>query len=229
MVVNKALFRWSGWCAIIFGLLGLVAYISHSAALEFSMGVPPTPEGLIEIYGRGGIQAGYLLEYISLFFFLPALIGMALFLKGRSPGRAMVGLGFGFAYFIGVFLLSAMTWGIINLVSDPGRRVDEAFKAKVALLNLVGESIFYPLLGMGFLFFLLWGFAFRQGNIAERWVGNTFLLEATMVVLTFLFFALQLDTLASVGILLQTVITAAAFIMGGITLLGASPEGYHTL
>ncbi len=228
-MANKALFRWSGWCAIIFGVLGLVAYISHSTALGFSTGVPPTPEGFIEIYSRGGIRAGHLLEYISLFFFLPALIGMALFLKERSPGRAMVGLGFGFAYFIGVFLLSAMTGGIINLVSDPGRRVDETFKAKVALLNLVGESIFYPLLGMGFLFFLLWGLAFLRGNVAERWVGNIFLLEATMMVLTFLFFALQLDALANVGILLQTVITAAAFIMGGIILLGASPEGYHTL
>lgn len=224
-MVTKALFRWSGWCAIIFGVLGLVAYISHSAALGFSMGVPPTPEGLIEIYGRWGIRVGHLLEYISLFFFLPALIGLALLLKRRSMGRAMVGLGFGLVYFIGVFLLSAMTGGIINLVSDPGRKVDEAFKAKVALLNLVGESIFYPLMGMGLLFFLLWGLAFRWGNVAERWVGSLFLLEATMVVLTFFFFALQWDTLANMGILLQTVLTAAAFIMGGIILLGVSPEG----
>jgi len=222
-MANKSFFRWSGWCAIIFGVLGLVAYISHSTALGFSTGIPPTPEGLIEIYGKGGIRAGHLLEYISLFFFLPALIGMALFLKKRSMGRAMVGLGFGFLYFIGVFLLSAMTGGIINLVSDPSKRIDETFQTKVALLNLVGESIFYPLMGMGLLFFFLWGLAFRRGNVAERWVGSIFILEAAMVVLTFLFFALQLDTLANVGILLQTVITAAAFIMGGIILLEASP------
>jgi len=222
-MVSKALFRWAGWCAIIFGVLGLAAYITHSAALGFSSGTPSIPEGLMEIYARGGIRAGHLLEYISLFFLLPALIGMALFLKKRSPGRAVVGLGFGLVYLIGVFLLSAMTGKIINMVSNPGRMVDEAFKAQVALLNLVGESIFYPLLGMGFLFFILWGLAFRRGNMAERWVGSIFILQAAMVALTFLFFALQMNTLANVGILLQTVITTAAFIMSGILLLEASP------
>ncbi|TKJ34721.1 hypothetical protein CEE39_02025 [bacterium (candidate division B38) B3_B38] len=222
-MVSKALFRWAGWCAIIFGVLGLAAYITHSAALGFSSGTPSIPGGLMEIYGRGGIRAGHLLEYISLFFLLPALIGMALFLKKRSPGRAVVGLGFGLVYLIGVFLLSAMTGKIINMVSNPGRMVDEAFKAQVALLNLVGESIFYPLLGMGFLFFILWGLAFRRGNMAERWVGSIFILQAAMVALTFLFFALQMNTLANVGILLQTVITTAAFIMSGILLLEASP------
>lgn len=222
-MVSKALFRWTGWCAIIFGVLGLAAYITHSAALGFSSGTPSIPEGLMEIYARGGIRAGHLLEYISLFFLLPALIGMALFLKKRSPGRAVVGLGFGLVYLIGVFLLSAMTGKIINMVSNPGRMVDEAFNAQVALLNLVGESIFYPLLGMGFLFFILWGLAFRRGNMAERWVGSIFILQAAMVALTFLFFALQMNTLANVGILLQTVITTAAFIMSGILLLEASP------
>ena len=222
-MVSKALFRWAGWCAIIFGVLGLAAYITHSAALGFSSGTPSIPEGLMEIYARGGIRAGHLLEYISLFFLLPALIGMALFLKKRSPGRAVVGLGFGLVYLIGVFLLSAMTGKIINMVSNPGRMVDEAFNAQVALLNLVGESIFYPLLGMGFLFFILWGLAFRRGNMAERWVGSIFILQAAMVALTFLFFALQMNTLANVGILLQTVITTAAFIMSGILLLEASP------
>ena len=223
MMVNKALFRWTGCCAIIFGILGLAAYITHSAALGFSSGTPSIPEGLIEIYGRGGIRVGHLLEYISLFFLLPALIGIALFLKERAPGRAMVGLGFGLIYLIGVFLLSAMTGGIINMVSDPGRRIDDAFQAKVTLLNLIGESIFYPLLGMGFLFFILWGLAFRRGNVAERWVGSIFILQAAMVVLTFLFFALQMNALANVGILLQTVITTAAFVMSGILLLEASP------
>ncbi|MDZ7261508.1 MAG: hypothetical protein ONB05_05315, partial [candidate division KSB1 bacterium] len=67
-------------------------------------------------------------------------------------------------------------------------------------------------------FYLLWGLAFRKMGGLARPTGDFFLVEILFFIWTAVCIALRLQLLANIGILVQTVIIAVAFIMAGLVI-----------
>jgi len=68
-------------------------------------------------------------------------------------------------------------------------------------------------------FYLLFGLGFRKFSGLGKWLGRIFLVEVVLLLLTILFFVVQKEMPASLGIIAQALATGIAYILAGAVLI----------
>lgn len=203
--------------------------VAAYTALIAGMGWPPLPAGpassvqTLDAYASGGMVGYNVLTYLSFFLVVPALPAMFLLLYKRSPGLAISGFALGAVSYLLAMLDVFLAAGAGAAAG--GSLAETAFvgtltRADLALtLDTIAAQFFVPSMWFGILFALVWGIGYSRLAGAARWAGAALLSSVFLAFVTFAGFFVGSDTIANLGVLAQTVATAAAFGAAGAALL----------
>jgi hypothetical protein len=214
---NSSLLKWSGLCAIVFGLLNATGTIARVTGV----GIPPVsdlqpqPLYVLSLYENPGVWTSLLVGWLAHIFLFPALYGMWRRLRTIDRGLAAVGLLFGLTGALSTLLAACIRFGAANLVGRQGGVNYIVIDNQIVLFHTLGTYL--TTFGLPFtgLFYLLWGLGFRRGSRPERIVGSAFVLALGFILVAHVLRAFDLREPAGIIYLLQVLMVSAAFIMSG--------------
>jgi len=221
-------FRWSAVLLFVYAVLTLAAW----SALVAAVGWPPltadvaTTVRTLDMYASGGMLGYNALTYLSFFFVIPALPAVFILLYLKSPGLAIS--GFALAVVSYVLLMLDIFMAVGAGASAGGPLYETAFVGTLTrgdltlTLDTIAAQFFVPALWFGILFAIVWGIGYLRLAGAARPAGGAFLASVFFAFVTFGGFFVGSDLIANVGVLAQTVATAAAFAAVGTALWTAS-------
>ncbi len=218
MSSDSSLLKWSGLCAVIYGLLHALSNIAYIAGT----GYPSiTSSGLehfqiISIYANPGVNISLLFDILSYLFLLPALIGMMFYLRRRFSGLSIIGFIFGLVGTISMMFSSVIRYGASDILENKAGLNPIMIENQAILFHAIASYftlLSLPLIG---LFYLLWGLGFRWSSGGPaRIVGISLLLAFLFLISSHLAFALNMEGSANIISMLKIMMISASFIMAG--------------
>ena len=217
MSPNSSLLKWSGFCAVVFGLLHALSSIAYIVGVGQPQIASLRLEQLqiVTNYANPAVGVSFLLEILSYLFLYPAMIGMMVYLKGRVRGLAFTGFAFGLVGSILMLLSSIIRYGASDLIVKRSDSFPLLYENQVILFHTLAGYVSFMALPITGLFFLLWGIGFRKNPRPANIVGASFLLAILFLLSTQLTLALGLTGLAGISAMLRILMISASFILSG--------------
>jgi hypothetical protein len=217
MPSNSPLLRWSGLCAIVYGLMNALSYIARIAGIGYPTvtTLRPDPIQIMSICANPGVGISILIDWLSFLLFFPALVGIMLYLRWINRGLSIIGFTFGLISSISVMLSTFLMLGASDLLvdriySNPMLIENQA----VYFYRLASYLLSFSLPFTG-LFYLLWGFGFRKGSRPHRIISTSFLIAFLLLFLTRICLSLDLIYIANISLMFKVLFVSASFIMTG--------------
>jgi hypothetical protein len=216
----RGLFRGAGVCAVSFAAISLVGYgiwvATNGLAAVTTTG--PNPDRILQVAQSRGNQVSAFFDLLSYLFWIPALVGIYAFLRERTPGLAHVAGAFTAFSLIGLFTSSVLNAAMISLAKGT---VTESLKDRLATLDQVSFASALPALLALAAGNVLWGLAFRSQPGLGNALGNLFLIQAVLFVLTLTSMMADQSLLFNAGILVSNLMMIATYAMAGVFLYRA--------
>jgi len=213
----RGLFRWAGICALVFAVVGVVGYVISLVTNGFMVAstTAPSPDRIIQMALARGNQVASRLDLLSYLIWIPALVGIFCYLRERTPGRAHIGGGLAALGVVGFLATSVIGSAMIGLARGP---VTESMKEQLTILDQVAFSFQMQALLAITVCNLLWGMALRSQVGLSKMVGNLFLAQVAVFLLTNVAFIANSDRILNVGIMLFNLAFIATFALAGVWL-----------
>src|SRR5438093_8290256 len=224
----RGLYKAAGVCAIGYALIVLAIYaisVSTNGFMAEST-APPSPDRILQLAQASGNRTAAQLDLLSYFLWVPALVGLFIYLRERRPGRAHLGGALAAFALIGFFAASAMNSATISLAQGP---VTDALRDRLAVLSLLSFSWLLPAIYAINLSNLLWGLALRTQAGLAKIAGNLFLAQIVGFIIADGGFLARRDTIFNLGILISTLALVATYAAAGIVLVRASKGEAETV
>ena len=213
----RGLFKWAGISALVFAVVGLAGYVISLATNGFMMAstTAPSPDRIIQMALARGNQVASRLDLLSYFFWIPALVGIFGYLRGRTRGRAYIGAALAGLAVMSFLVTSILGSVMIGLARGP---VTENLRGQLTVLDQVAFSFQMHALLAITACNLLWGMALRSQGRLSKTVGNLFLAQVAVFLLTNLAFIASSDRFLNIGISLFNLAFILTFAAAGILL-----------
>jgi hypothetical protein len=219
----RGLYRMAGLSAFGYALIYLGSYLAWISASGFlaATSAPPSPDRILHLAQSQGNQLAARLDIASYFLWIPALLGIFVYLRDRVPGRALLGGAFAAFSLVAFFGASALNAGLITLAQGP---VSDALKDRLFALSMLAFSSFLPGLWSQAVSNLFWGQALRSQGAPAKTVGNLFLAQIVGFLIATVAFIAGGDMIGNFGILIQTLALVATYASAGRLLLNLSKQ-----
>ncbi len=217
MSPGSPLLKWSGFCAIVFGLFHALSNIAYIGGI----GQPQIASSQLEHfqiitnYSNPEVGVSLLLEILSYLFLLPAMIGMMVYLRRIVRGLSLTGFTFGLVGTISMMLSSIIRYGASDLMANRPDSYPILLENQVILFHTLAGYVSFLSLPITGLFFLLWGIAFRKSPRPANMVGTSFLLAFLFLLSTQLALTLDMTWLVNTSAMLKILMISASFILSG--------------
>jgi len=213
----RGLFKWAGVCALVFAGVGLVGYLISLATNGFMMAstTAPSPDRIIQMALARGNQVASRLDLLSYLIWIPALVGIFGYLRERTPGRAYIGASLAGLGVVGFLATSVIGSAMIGFAQGP---VTESLKQQLTMLDQIAFSFQMQALLAITVCNLLWGMALRSQGGLSKLVGNLFLAQVAVFLLTNVAFIANSNRILNIGILLFNLAFIATFAFAGVML-----------
>jgi len=217
MASNASLLKWSGLCAIVYGFLVALSYIASIVGIGYSPVLLSRldPFQITATYANRGFGCSILIDFLSLPFLFPTLVGIAFYLKEIRQAFSVVGFIFLLVGSISMMLSCFIRYGVWDVLENRMMNNSLLMENQILLFHsLAGYLRFMslPLLALGY---LLWGLGFRRGRRPDRIVGTAFLFVFLSLCLMPLSSSLSLSESSNIFTMLNTLTISASFIMVG--------------
>jgi hypothetical protein len=216
----RGLFRGAGVCAVGFAVISLLGYgiwVATNGLTALST-TSPGPDRILQMAQARWNQVSSFLDLLSYLFWIPALVGIFAFLRERTPGRAHVAGAFMAFSLIGLFTSSVLNAAMISLARGT---VTESLKDRLVTLDQVSFSMAMPALLALAAGNVLWGLAFRSQPGLGKALGNLFLTQAVLFVLTLISMMAHQSLLFNAGVLVTNLVMIATYALAGVFLYRA--------
>ena len=217
---KRSLLTFTGGACVLMGVFVLVIILCHIAGLGLKIVTveEDSPDSIVRLFLNGWYQTALGINILAYIILIPALVGIYAFLKRIAKGYTIIGLAFG-VIALGLLLLSQLIEaGLILWLTNIGLEQSYSIKNDAFLIHRVANFFSEPALIPYLLSCYFIGTAFKRFETQDRLIGSLLLSVIPIVVIRIVLGAFGLNTIASVGVIIEALLMAVIFIFAGQTL-----------